>query len=332
MKLIFGLLGLFVSVALGGSSNFDETKGWFVPQADGSFSWISQSEHKERLLVAERTSVTVKFYLYHPLNRDGREVELNDASSLSAAGFNKKWPTRITIHGWTGDLNSSINVDVRNAFLETGNYNVFAVDWSVDAQTANYTSARYKVPSVGAVVANFVDFLSEHGMSFDSLGLVGHSMGAHVAGFTGKKVSRGKVHTIEGLDPALPLFNYDDCSSRLCSSDANYVETIQTDGGKVGFLRPIGKAAFYPNGGKNQPGCELDLTGSCSHLRAIPYYAEAITENNFPSMKCMDYEDAVDKSCGNIYSAVRMGAKSNFGISGTYYVPVKSSPPYGYGL
>lgn len=53
---------------------------------------------------------------------------------------------------------------------------------------------------------------------------------------------------IVGLDPASPLFKYDDVDGRLAETDASYVEVIHTCAGTLGFSKPIGMASFYPNG------------------------------------------------------------------------------------
>lgn len=275
----------------------------------------------------------VKFYLYTNSNPSTPKlITINDASALAASNFNKNNPTRFVIHGWNSNYESDVNVQIRSALLASDSYNVFVVDWSSNAVTLNYISARYDVPTIGQLVADYIDFLNEKGgMPFTTLGLIGHSLGAHVSGYTGKLVKRGKIHSIHGLDPAFPLFSYSNCNTRLCSTDADYVESIQTNGGKLGFLNPIGKSSFYPNGGKLQPGCGIDITGSCSHSRAYIYYAEALRKNNFPTMECDSYTLAVDKNCGSNYSSIRMGSTSNYGTSGYFYVPVKSTAPYGYG-
>lgn len=57
----------------------------------------------------------------------------------------------------------------------------------------------------------------------------------------------GHLPKIIGLDPASVLFSIAKPNERLNSSDATYVETVQTS--KLGFLDPIGKVSFYPNGG-----------------------------------------------------------------------------------
>lgn len=101
---------------------------------------------------------------------------------------------------------------------------MFTVDGSVDAQTVYYPSARYNVSSVGVVFSNFVDFLNGKGMYFYIIDVIGYSVDALVAGFTGKKVSRGRVHIIRGLDLALLL-----STMNVRHAFATYLESIQTD-------------------------------------------------------------------------------------------------------
>lgn len=72
----------------------------------------------------------------------------------------------------------------------------------------------------------------------------------------GKNVRSGRLPKIIGLDPASVLFSVEKPHERLNSSDATYVETIQTS--KLGFFDPIGLVSFFPNGGRFQPGCSWD--------------------------------------------------------------------------
>lgn len=61
-----------------------------------------------------------------------------------------------------------------------------------------------RTKSIGPVVGMFLDFLiGNDTRAWDDLTIVGHSLGAHIAGFTGRTVKLGKVGTIIGLDPGL---------------------------------------------------------------------------------------------------------------------------------
>ncbi|XP_053959309.1 phospholipase A1-like [Anastrepha ludens] len=309
--------------------------GWYVPQLDGSLQWMTEAEAEALSETPTgRASATLYFHLYtreNPTTAD--TLDADDTESLQKSHFNKDYPTIIIIHGWQSNGNTALTTLIRDAYFSKGYYNIISVDWSDKAQSLNYAASSLRVPGVGKQVAGLIDFLyTDGGLSFESLHLIGHSLGAHISGYAGKNVKYGRIQQITGLDPALPLFSYDEPAKRLNQNDAAYVESIQTNGGTLGFLKPIGKGAFYPNGGKSQPGCGIDLVGSCAHSRSYIYYAEAIGSDNFPSIKCGDYEAAVSKSCGQTYSSTRMAATSNFvSANGDFYVPVNKKTPFGKG-
>ena len=85
-----------------------------------------------------------------------------------------------------------------------GQVNVFIVDWAkLAANRYYYTSAKY-TKVVGHQLAKFLAFLKESfSVDMDSVHLIGHSLGAHVCGFAGKRLQESgiKVGKITGLDP-----------------------------------------------------------------------------------------------------------------------------------
>ena len=89
-------------------------------------------------------------------------------------------------------------------FLALANHNVVVVDWGAGAQTPNYVTARNRVGDVGAAVARLIDAIQQAGLTaFNRVNVVGHSLGGHVAGFTGKRVARGRIQAIFATDPAV---------------------------------------------------------------------------------------------------------------------------------
>lgn len=102
-----------------------------------------------------------------------------------------------------------------------------------------------------------------------------------------------------GLDPAAPLFRYNDVNNRLAETDASYVEVMHTCAGRLGMTKPIGTASFYPNGGRRQPGCKMDLlkAGACSHIRACSYYIESIIRPEFYALRCESYKKFITGNC-----------------------------------
>lgn len=73
---------------------------------------------------------------------------------------------------------------------------------------------------------------------------MGHSLGSHIAGFTGKTVlalTKSRVGRISGLDPAGPCFADLDPTLRLNNDDAMYVDVIHSNVGVYGLDQKIGK-------------------------------------------------------------------------------------------
>lgn len=99
----------------------------------------------------------------------------------------------------------------------------------------------------------------------DAIHVIGFSLGAHVAGCAGQVVkNRGRMlGRISGLDPASPLFRRQllrEAAQKLDAGDARFVDVIHTDGGALwtdgfGLLGPLGHVDYFPNGGRQQPGC-----------------------------------------------------------------------------
>lgn len=129
----------------------------------------------------------------------GQEIFLNNLTSLDSTNYNRDRPTRFIIHGFQDDASAEINIVVSAAYLRTYDVNIIVVDWGVLANTINYITARNRVPDVGRVVANLIDFMhANNRIDFGRTYLIGSSLGAHIAGFTGKQTQRGRVNTIIG--------------------------------------------------------------------------------------------------------------------------------------
>lgn len=79
----------------------------------------------------------------------------------------------------------------------------------------------------------------------------------------------------------------------------NYVEIMHTAGYSLGYGDRLGQADFYPNFGRSQPGCILDVTGSCAHLRAPMYFAESINSQSFVAERCESLAEIKKDRCTN---------------------------------
>ena len=95
---------------------------------------------------------------------------------------------------------------------------MIAVDWGKLCPKPFYIEARSHVKGVGQQVAGLVDFLvAEQLLKTEDLHVLGHSLGAHVAGNVGKSVTSGDVQRITGENHPPPMstrYRPDNCSIR----------------------------------------------------------------------------------------------------------------------
>lgn len=78
--------------------------------------------------------------------------------------------------------------------------------------------------------------------------MIGHSIGAHIAGFAGKVFSKSTSNVIQritGLDPAGPCYFNEPSNLRLSKTDATFVDVIHTDIRALGITNPIGEYSIY---------------------------------------------------------------------------------------
>lgn len=121
-----------------------------------------------------------------------------------------------------------------------GKVNVFIVDWSKFAASRYYATSATFTKILGKQLAEFIAFLkTRFAINEDKVHLIGHSLGAHAAGFTGKQVQKKnfKIGKITGLDPAGPSFTTKDPRQRLDRRDAKLVEVLHTN---MGSSVPMG--------------------------------------------------------------------------------------------
>ncbi|XP_046751143.1 pancreatic triacylglycerol lipase-like [Diprion similis] len=261
----------------------------------------------------------------------GQQLYVKDIDTLSASNFNASNPVRIVIHGWLNSMKSPSETLIRDAYLSVGNYNVILVDWSSYSRK-DYLYARRKVTTVGKYVGQMINFLVENGASMEDTIVVGHSLGAHIAGIAARS-AKNDVGAVVGLDPAGPLFNYEATESRMTSKDANFVEVIHTAAGRLGYNGNLGDVDYWPNGGLRQPGCGLDLLAICSHLRSYTLFAESILDRNnaFTSKACESYTAYETGQCEDARTSYMGGATLDVEATGTYYLDTNSVAPFARG-
>lgn len=226
---------------------------------------------------------------------------------------------------------TTITVDGNNnefAGNSTVDFNVIVVDWSVVSSNVNYFGVVDLIDDLGFLLAEFVRFLHMKANLFiGDVYIIGHSLGAQIAGSAGKQIQPFRFNTIFALDPAGPKFRNRSTEFRLDASDADYVESIQTSS-TLGFQQPVGHATFYPNFGRDQKKCYFY---GCSHSRAHHFFAESITSREgFWGTRCERQSENVwvMSDTGEEY---KMGGEPSTPKMGTFYVKTNDKPPFAMG-
>ncbi|KYQ60379.1 Cytochrome P450 9e2 [Trachymyrmex zeteki] len=132
--------------------------------------------------------------------------------------------------------------------------NIVLLDWS-KYSNGSYSSVFRNAEKVGSLFAQSMQLLVDSGLDVSRIYIVGHSLGAHIAGFV-SKCNAFKIPRITALDPANPVFYLLGCY--LTPNDAEWVDVIHTDKGGYGTPTSMGTADYYVNGGtRPQPGCQF---------------------------------------------------------------------------
>ncbi|XP_054262684.1 pancreatic triacylglycerol lipase-like isoform X2 [Macrosteles quadrilineatus] len=256
-------------------------------------------------------------------------IDVGNSQSLIDGGFNVSKETKIVVHGWLDNGTIAFAQELTDAYLAAEDVNVVAVNWPELSMSFYPLSASAIIP-VGQYTASFVDFLvMDVNVDPDLIHLVGHSLGAHVAGVTGEFVTFGNLSRVTGLDPAAPMITSSP-AGRLDPTDADFVDVIHTTGDYLGVFMACGDVDFYPNGGTPiQPGCGLDV-GFCSHRRAYRYFAESITSADFVATACDKWSDYKSGYCKDNATAI-MGELVSTRAQGTFYLYTNSTSPFAMG-
>jgi len=102
-------------------------------------------------------------------------------------------------------------------YLHVGDYNVICVYWTSVLPGDTYEKAVLRVRPIGYGLAGFIEKLTNDTQNgFENIHLIGHSLGAHIVGFAGKKLN-GRVPRITGKSYANRVTNENDFSLTTCS-------------------------------------------------------------------------------------------------------------------
>lgn len=193
--------------------------------------------------------------------------------------YDNNRPTLLYCYGYTETFQSLSVQTVLESYIERGDHNILVIEYS------NYNDGNYflqAVPNsyrIGEIFGKTLLDMRSLGFNVDKFHLVGHSLGGQLLGFVGRSYYNNsdrtlKLTRITGLDPAGPFFygggllinqhiNKDDGKDKFSLDKlsiksnfaALFVDIIHTDYNRFGAPVETGTADFWPNGGRDQPGC-----------------------------------------------------------------------------
>ncbi|XP_015430886.1 PREDICTED: pancreatic triacylglycerol lipase-like [Dufourea novaeangliae] len=305
--------------------------------------------------------IQTRFLLYTRAKRDSPDGLQygDDFRSISKSKFDAKKPLKVIIHGYKGSGSDVGSILLVQALLDMDDVNVLVLDWTRGAATT-YSAAVANTELVGRQLGLVLLDTVNLGTPPENIHVIGFSLGAHIAGCASEILKKNTLllGRITGLDPASPFFRNHllrEKSRKLDATDAQLVDVIHTDGSEdfadgFGLLKPLGHIDFFPNGGREQPGCndvknsvvvshlnEDSLTKelACSHLRAWRVFLESVRTANesckFTAWPCPkgrnSYMNGMCFPMESTFWNQEMGYKANQGALGIYYLPTREDSP-----
>ncbi|XP_055857489.1 pancreatic triacylglycerol lipase-like [Episyrphus balteatus] len=275
----------------------------------------------------------VKFYLFTRQNMmDRQRIYIDktlEKSNISQSFFNPDHPTKIIIHGYNSNMFLDMLFEMKDEYLQKGEYNIIYVDWSVLGPGPCYFSAAQNTKHGGACTAQLVERILDMGSG--DVHVIGFSLGAQLANYIARNLGFFLLPRITGLDPALPLFITSSTDDKLDATDAEFVDVIHTNAFVQGKLERCGHLDFYMNGGIYQPGCSGNIF-ACSHQRAPAYFLESIrSTKGFWGWACSSYISYLLGFCPPTNYLVEAGENANPMYNGFFLITTSNSTPFALG-
>lgn len=305
----------------------DDWYMWRCYKPYGCFSIGAPWSGENRPVVtfpARPDSINPRYILYTRSHLENpHDLMIDHFDTIRKSPLRKHGNLYFICHGYLDNGNKTWVLRLMKELLIREDSNVIVVNW-LGGASPPYTQAVANTRLVGAMTARLAAQLVEiGGIPAAKMHAIGHSLGAYISGYIGYNLRVQYHHIlgrITGLDPAEPHFSNTSPMVRLDPTDAAFVTAIHTDcnpfiSGGFGIAQPVGHIDFYPNGGRNQPGCNegvlnfIDLErGSlvrgfkrflgCNHIRSYEYFIESInTVCPFLSVPCSSWERFQEGSC-----------------------------------
>lgn len=290
------------------SSAWEMTNDWFY----NKISFPPQSLEQ----------VNTSFMLFTRRNMQQADHLYWNGANLLNTNFRPGDPVKFVVHGFTDSHRpGGWMEEMKDALLSRYDVNVVLVDWS-QGNGFPYSQAVTNTLTVAQAMITLIQAMqSISTVPLEQYHIIGHSLGAHCAGFVGKQLA-GRLGQITGLDPAGPEFSNKPVEGKLWRTDARFVDVIHTNAVPligltgIGINQALGHVDFWPNGGDYQPGCkqrvlEMLVDSHCDHQRAIWYYIQSLWAEDDAkrfAVRCSSYEAYLSGDCTGCQGPMGVGS------------------------
>ncbi|KAM4636061.1 inactive pancreatic lipase-related protein 1-like isoform 2-T2 [Discoglossus pictus] len=236
---------------------------------------------------------------------DFQEITCSNGSTMTSSNFDCTRNITFVIHGYLESTKEPWMKEMCQALIKQDNVNCILVDWSSMSSTP-YAQAANIVRVVGAKLAVITKCLMKQypSISASNIHIIGHSLGAQIAGHVGKRITL--IWRLTGLDPAGPYFHNTPDDVRLSKNDAVFVDIIHSNAKRlaelgVGIIHNCGDMDFYPNGGKEMTECTLNRL-----LIPPPVIAFCLLGPIMGPLDCSEIEVQQRQRCLKILSTINI--------------------------
>ncbi|XP_065157543.1 phospholipase A1 member A-like [Atheta coriaria] len=264
-----------------------------------------------------RNESVIDFFL---TNQKTTKLSYEEDNDYWIANFDGTCKTIIIIPGYlTGKL--KVFDDLIDAYMKLDEcYNLIFCHWP-SSYDPDYISAAQSTYDVGDIIGQHILDWFGKGILQGYIELIGHGLGAHIAGCAGRTTSVVlPVDVITALDPVAEFFTdgylaFEDF--KITPTDATKVVCLHTSAGSMGTAKECGKYDFFANNGSKQPGIIFDHNGYYSHMMALAYCIESLSSPAFVAHGPLGFP------------TTRFGKMAKTSPPGKYYFKTNTKPPYG---
>ncbi|XP_063698113.1 pancreatic lipase-related protein 3-like [Culicoides brevitarsis] len=252
----------------------------------------------------------------------------NESNLAEKIDFSKK--IVFLIHG-----NEPLPHELKHDYSTHVDANVCEIIWARVEDVMPSKTRKTRAAASSEFIAYFITKLHEkHQVDYGRITMVGHGIGAQIAGVVGNRIGGGRdkkgIGEIYALNPygRREIDKQQHIDERLSLDDANYVQVIQTTNGE--YLQDFAHQVFHPNLGKApQLPCiyKDDATDECADKMAIEYFRYSLDKNNvFMGQQCLDSYFYLRREC--FKKQDRMGIYAKKKVNGHFFFETFGAPPY----